>query len=523
MKYIGFALLLLFSFTSSFAEGSSLEEIEEAFKLGEHNKVVSLGEAFVGNRKDTGIANYYTGLSYNRLAQFSKAKLYLSKAVKAKVEFEDVYFELGQSFYADNDMEKSARAFYESVKRKFKVVSSKYYIAHISQILEKWKTAKKFYKRLLKEKEADDKIKQVARFQLGEVNLSFITDKNLEDARTQIKAHVLPHLEKSINVNPELPLAKVIDQRKKELMKKYALDPKFLSNGAPAPSKYTLSFSEKFKYDDNVTYSAELPTSTGTLKDSYIFNTTLTSGYNYIYDQKYVFNPNLTIDHTRHSDDVNATVFQNNGYSLTGGLSNTIPFKFKGRPGNFKYNYSYKYAARDRLQIKENKFSGRTQTHALSTSLPYFSKGPTTLSLSLADFNTYDPNLDSQTLSFSTTQIMIFPNMTMLILLFSYSDVAVEDTSNSTSSMTMRADYLILNRIPTYTFQVGCGYTMTDTKEQSDTRGTETTLAPSFKVSKKFNKKLSLSYKFDYSKKDSESESSAYTKNVSTFELKYNF
>lgn len=497
--------------------------LEEYFRAGNYQAVATYGPSFRGPKRLKAKANYFTGLALNRLGQFQEAPRYLSKAILAKVEYKDAYFELGQSYYANNEMQKSARAFLESIKQKFNVPTSMYYIAHIAQILEKWKTAKKYYKKITKDKTADPKIRQISRFQLGEVFLSYVQEKKEDQQRTYVKKFVLPQFEKAIDIDPRSGLAREILKRKGEVEKQFGLNPSFLVNGAASPTKFNASFSQKFKYDSNITYTNELPTQQGTLKDSFITNSTFTTSYNYVYDQKYVITPSLNITNTDHNDDVNSSVYQNDNYAITGSAKIDKPYTFDKKPGSYGYTFSYLYSARDRLSQQEKIFAGRTLTHAFSYSIPYFKLGPTTLSLSHANFSAYQETLDSTTNTLSLTQIMLFPNLTMLIFFASHSDISVEDSSNSTASTVFRADYLFLNLLATYTFQVGLGYTLTDTKEQSDSRGTEVTLAPSLKVTKKINNNTSFSLNYAYTDKTSESESFAYEKNVTTFEFRYKF
>lgn len=496
--------------------------LEKYFQAGDYQSVATYGPLYRGKKKFKAKANYYTGLALNRLGQFQDAPKYLSKAILAKVEYKDAYFELGQAYYANNEMQKSARAFLESVKTKFKVPTSMYYIAHISQILEKWKTAKKFYKKIVKDKTADPKIRQISRFQLGEVYLSYVREKK-DELRNYVRKFILPQFEKAIDIDPRSALAREILKRKTEVEKQYGLNPKYLVNGAASPGKFSASFSQKFKYDSNITYTNELPTQQGTLKDSFITNSSFNSSYNHVFDQKLIVTPSLSITNTEHNDDVNATVYQNDAYTITGSAKVERPYTFDKKPGSYSYTLSYLYSARDRLSQQEKIFAGRTLTHSFSFTLPYLKKGPTTFGLSHANFSAYQESLNSTTNTLSLTQIMLFPNLTMLILFGSYSDITVEDTSNSTASTVLRADYLFLNLLATYTFQVGLGYTLTDTKEQAETRGTEKTLAPSFKVTKKINAHTSFALNYAYTDKTSESESFAYEKNVTTFEFRYKF
>jgi hypothetical protein len=59
-----------------------------------------------------------------------------------------------------------------------------------------------------------------------------------------------------------------------------------------------------------------------------------------------------------------------------------------------------------------------------------------------------------------------------------------------------------------------------DTKEQSATRGTEKTIAPSIEIKKAFGKRISATLGFDYTKNISKDKNSFdYKKNVVRFEV----
>lgn len=512
----------MMSFQAFGQELKTSKDFERAFESQNYQLIIQQGEKYRGPKKKKAEVNYYVGLAHNRLGNFEEAPKYISKAILKKVKFKDAYFELGQAYYANNEMQKSARAFLESVKKDFKVPTSMYYIAHIAQILEKWKTAKKYYKKIVRRKDVDPKIKQIAQFQLGEVFLSCVKEKG-KSQREYVRRNVLPKFEKAIDVNPASPLAKEIFKRKEEVAKQNGLNPDYLVNGAKSPKGFSASFSQKYKYDSNITLTNELPFQQGTLQDSYINNTTASFNYNYVYDQKYILGSSASISNTEHNDDVNQAVYQNDAYSLTGSLSAKKPLTFRGKPTNIGYTFSYTYTGRDREGSGNKIFAGRTLSHSLSYTLPYFKFGPTTFGLSRSSFNAWEASLFNSTTTFSLTQIGIFPNYTMLILFASHSDTAVEDDNNSTATTVFNANYLFLKLLATYTFQVGLSYTLTDTKAQTATRGTEKTISPSIKATKKINKNISFALNFAYTDKSSLDSAFAYTKNVTTFEFKYKF
>ena len=134
----GFLLsLALLSFKVMGQDLKTAKDYARAFKNNNYQLIITQPQNFKIPRSQKAEINYYIGLAHSRLGNFEKAPAYISKSIIQKVKFKDVFFELGQAYYANNEMQKSARAFLESVQKKFKVPTSMYYIAHIAQILEK--------------------------------------------------------------------------------------------------------------------------------------------------------------------------------------------------------------------------------------------------------------------------------------------------------------------------------------------------------------------------------------------------
>src|SRR5690606_33679067 len=114
---------------------------------------------------------YLLGIAYNRLQDYEKAARALTQAAQLKNDSPDLWYELGQAHYANSALNRAQEAFKRSAQNKYKEVESVYYVAHIAQILEDYKTARDAFVIVTKHPQADTGLAQAARFQLGEVLL----------------------------------------------------------------------------------------------------------------------------------------------------------------------------------------------------------------------------------------------------------------------------------------------------------------------------------------------------------------
>ena len=235
---------------------------------------------------------YFLGICQSRLLKFGSAASNLKKSLSYGHNFNDVYYELGQSYYATNKLEKSRDFFLLSLKKKFKEVISLYYIAHISQILENYKMAKNYYRLILKHPLSSSEFKQIAGFQLAEVMLS--RSEILHDVEIRkgyVKKFVLPKYNKFLEINPNSNIAQDIQAKRLQVQNLFGLNPNLLVNGLPLPKKkYNFSLSNKISYDNNMTFATDFPTLKSTSKDSFINSVSVGASSTTYLKRKYLLN-----------------------------------------------------------------------------------------------------------------------------------------------------------------------------------------------------------------------------------------
>lgn len=514
-------LLGLLSIQTDAAE--LLSEAMKDYKLGSYRSMVEKLEKFKPNKKQVATKHYLLGIAYNRLQDYDKAALELEKASVLKSDAPDLWYELGQACYADNELTKALDAFKRSALKKYKEVESLYYTAHIAQILEKYKEAKNGYAALIKHPQVDPELAQAARFQLGEVLLAMAEAR--DDSTRLVETYVLPQMQEAQESDPKSELASEINSRVKEIKIRYGLDPNRLRNGRVLPEKrWNISFQQEMNYDDNVTLATDVPTAAATQKESYIFDSTLDARYLASYKGLYTIEPTVRINQKKYSESSEPTVRQNDSYDITAGSLFKYEHKYKDQPASLGLGLEYKYIARDRLQQKNRIFFARSTTFSLSESLRLTSYGDSTFRFKYKDYNAFQDALNNTTITLAADQLMILKNGTLFIFLVNADFISVENENNSTNSYLFRVDHLRPNFIGNFTLSAGLSLTLLDTKEQSNARGTEKTINPSLKLIKKLNQYTSMQITYDYTKNTSKDTTRyEYSKNVFGLRFKVKF
>lgn len=518
----------LFSFSHlSFADTSenNLANAFKQYKQGFYQKSLDLLENISGNAKIMQTKYYLQGLANNKLQAFDRSLVSFSKAKKYGSEAKDLYFEYGQALYANSELEKARKSFELSYKSNYKKSSSLYYIAHISQLLEEHKKAKKYYLMVIKTEKKDLKLVQVARFQLAESLLAMAEKR--KNVREIVQKYVLLQLEKAKNYLPNTDLSKEIAARKKELEKRYHLDPDIMRNGKILPNRrWSASFNRDLSYDSNVAFATEAPTAVvATESESYIHNTFVSMSYLFSPLGKYTIMPKLDLIKVKHTDRTNASIFTNDSYSVVGSLNNTFEHKIKGRQASFLLDVGYNYYARDVLATQDVSLFSRTTHILIGEKFNYFNVGSSKVTLKLQDQVGYieSINYKSTTLYMEQTGLTSKGNM----WIFSFQSAFFDNynaVENSTNQYTFNFNFYVPSIFYKTTFSAGMSVSFLDTKEQKATRGTEKNYSPTVSLSREVTKNVTATLSNTYTRNKSlDLANFDYKKNVSTIGLSVAF
>ena len=523
-------ILTLFSF-NIYAQSISLIEFNNYFKSGQYSKaLIILGKNNL-IQFDLGEKSYLEGLCYAKLQEYDKAISKFEIAIKNENKNSDLDYEYGQALYAANELKKARNAFSASAAKKFNTPASIYYIAHISQILEEFPSAIENYNKIINEETSDNKIKQIAHFQLAETTLLMLRESFKEKKLTQdnlvdsIDKEIIPKLKKASETDPESNIAFEINQRLQEIQIEFQLDPNLLRNGKRVSAKKQSGyFSQKVKYDNNISLTNEENNISQTRKDSLIFESELYGKYDLVFKKMIVISPEVRLNFVQHSNQTSIDVYQNDAYSLNANLKNRLEHFFYAKPASFLLDLEFSKMYKDWNQVRSRDFYANSKNIGIGESFSYFNIGDTSIKFKYKQFAAANQLISNNTTSISGDQTLSLPNQHLLIALFEtdFIDNFNNKTSNSTTYL-LRFDYLIPEFLPTYTLGLAMATTMTDTKEQKSTRGTELMLNPSLDLTKDINSKMKISFNYEFTKNSSKLSDYDYKKHVLSTEFKFSF
>ena len=506
-------------------ETTTIKKSLELFEKGSYTKVLESLSSLRETNSVKSTKYYLSALSYNRLQEYDKAIPFFIKAIKAKSVAKDIYYEYGQALYASNELTKARIAFKRSASMRYKKDSSIYYVAHISQILEENKEAKTYYSQLLRSDTAESNLRQVSRFQIGEVLLSMARQN--EDSQRLVKQFVLPQMDRAVEEDKESSLAKEIRSRKSEIEKEFGLDPNILYNGKRIPSKrWNLSLAQDLSYDSNISLTNDLPSSAASREESFVLKTKVNAGYDFIAKKKFIINPEISMNLKSHTNRDSDTVKSEDSYDISPALNMSFEHKAFNNPASLFFNINYNYNGKYKTALARKAFYSRSTTYTFGEKFKFFTKGDTSLKFKYKDLSSHTSTLFSKTTSFSVDQLYLTTNSSIFMFLLSYDSLdTYNNLKNSTNSTLMRVDYIKPNILPKITLHVGASMTFVSYTDENEStiRGTEKTFTPSVKLTKKITKKLKFSVGYNYTKNSSLREEYNYTKHVTTSSLKYSF
>lgn len=523
-------LLILFNSTLVFAQNSQANQsgfkaISNLFIQGLYPEVLKALQNYNPKKKESRAEKeYFRGIAQSRLEQFDPATKSLKKALALGSKRADLYYEIGQAYYGNNDLAEAQKYFVLSAKSGFKPSISYYYVAYSSQILEDFQKAKKYYAEMLKQKDSTPEYLQIANYQLAEIFLELATKK--DNTRELVKKHIIPRYDKAIAIDDKSRLSKDVVARKKEVIRRYRLDPNQLISGKMFPAKkYRLSISQAYKYDNNITLTTNLPTVQDTRKDSYIYETNANASYSFLFAQMYIITPELKLKYVKHSDRESPGVYEDDRYEIKPAIKQRLDHKLGSKPGSFTFDYKIDYAARDQYQLKSLSKYSQGRTWSVGEKIGFFKFGDSGVSYSNGTTEYHDSNLNFDLTSWTLTQTVIRPSGNLFLLMWNFSESRFHKAPTNDSDTTMlRVDYIVPKFANQYSFHVGFSVTFLKVLATLARTGTEKTYAPSIKLSKAVRPNVKLSVNYDYSKKVSDAgESNEYTKHVTGFEISANF
>jgi tetratricopeptide (TPR) repeat protein len=512
-----FKTIFLFFFIAVNINGANLEEFYVSFKTGKYQQAVEVLESIRSTSSFEPTRNYLMALCFKNMQQFEKATLYFKLAIKSGNTSKDLFFEYGQTLFAQNDLEKAKRGF----KRSY----SLYYIAHISELLEDHSSTKRNYVKLIKDKSADKGLRQFAYFRLSELVYDLV--KNKFYVQNYIEKFVAPLLEKGIAVDKDSSAASEMRSRFDEILLKHNMHPLLMINGRMLSRKgLTLFATQQYKTDDNVTLQSDAPAvaNTATNRSSWISNTEVFASKRFLSGKRFILTPEVRLNYVHYGERENIDVAQNDSYSLTPALRGSYEFSWNKKVASLLFEVEHDYTARDKNREGRRSFFGRSTTFSLGLQRGFFANGDTTIRLRQRNLSSFSDAISGTTTSLSADQLWIRENGHIMIGLFIMDIYRPNSSFNATDSFLFRGDYLIPRLFWGTDLNLSTSVTMLDTKEQSVTRGTERTLDFGIRLQKRISKKMRLAaFANKITNSSVDEENFSYSKQTLGLELRYSW
>ena len=167
------------------------------------------------------VAYFMRGVILNRLGNYEKAiKSFLQVKLKERA-LSGLSYELAQALYAVGNLDDAKKEFLKSVKERYQITPSIYYLAVIYKAKKNYRKAFYFLDKILKLKYNANNIKQMAWTQIAEIHL-----EQLNKSRSKpsfVEKVVLPSYQKALHFAPDSELATFIQTRIHNVKVRYAI------------------------------------------------------------------------------------------------------------------------------------------------------------------------------------------------------------------------------------------------------------------------------------------------------------
>lgn len=513
MKYI--YLLISFILSSSINAKDIFDDFNEKFSAGNYQDAIIYLKQITISESNVGRAEFLKALAYARINEFDQAKNSFELALSNKYQSDEIYYEYGQTLYALDDYKQARIAFKKSVKSKYKVGVSLYYIAFISQELNDTKKAVSFYTLIEKLPESEKKdVIQAARMQVGDIYLSQI--EKLPDSYSAIEKYVIPQYKKALEWDQKSSLAPDIRDKIEKLKRKYELELFRMRNGRPtARPPYFLKVNALYGVDSNVNLAQE---SSDELSSPY-YSTGFFGRYTIYPNSSYSVSPELIFNMTKYLSD-KEEVFLNNNYSTTASVKVNYEHLYNNRAATFFLGLSYTYGADDADTDKS--FDKRDERTAVSFSeqLELWANNPSTFRYTYSKLEdvTVENNYNTHGLSYE--QVILIGKSTLFIYSNYDMNKYLDEEDLNNNSFLFRADYIFGTVFGLFNPTVYSSINTTDYFNNSE-KGETTSHVYGLNLNRPVGEKLYLTLDLSMTNQSGKLDTDKYKKQVMSLNLDY--
>jgi hypothetical protein len=472
-------------------------------------------------KKIKGLVYYWKAMSYSRLNDFDIAETFFIKALEQKYFSKDIYYEYGQVLYVSLKYKRARVAFKKSVKAKYKIGVSLYYIAFISQELKDYKKAVSFYNMIEKLPSAESKdVIQAARMQIGDIYLKQI--ERQRDPFRGVEKYVIPQYKKAHKYDEESKLAEEIRNKIENLQRKYELILFKMRNGKQTSRPpYFVRANILYGQNDNVTRISEDNKDTAEEKDysSSYYEVGVFSRYSFYPNSAFSYAPEFSAQLTQFSSD-SVSILPSNKYFIKGALKMNYEHLYKTLPATFYMDFDYTYNADDAAAEEEFAASNNTYGATFSEELQLFTNNPSTFRFRYESLAAEEETGSSSTLTLSYEQVVLLKRTT-LFFTNSYAMTSMSDSDSeslNTNTLTSRLDAILPSVYNLFNPSLYVSLTNTDYVEDSD-RGVLSLTTLGMNLNRPVGRHLYLTLDYSVGTQTADLDDDNYTQQLITLNL----
>ncbi len=467
---------------------------------------------------------YYLAIAYSKLLRYDEAIAQFKLAIKNDSQVKDLYYEYGQALFGNNNLRAARDAFRISATRNYNYTASIYYVAHCSELLDEFQMAKHNYRILIKDSRTDKNILQVSLFQYSRIMLQLMRDQEKilirqeRNLTNNIPKYIIPLLNKALLVDQNTEVAAEINKLIVDLTKEFNLDPNIMINGRRlSPSRFSAYLASRIKHDNNI-----FTTKRGSAyleEEGYI-------KYEFRLKKRFIISPDLKVTQTHYHNQKEDTFYKNDAITVTTDLKNKLEHRVNHQPASLMLDLNLSKQYKDINSAHKLQYYYQSYGASLAEQFNFFKPGESTVKIKNSEFRDMTDDLyNSRTLTSSFDQYFFLnQGQHLLITTFETSFVNYYNYKYlNSNSLSIYLIYLMFEVFPTYTLQLAQYTTITDTRQQRDTRGYELSLNPSIEISKRITNDLTLTLNYSFTTNNSKSESSKYNKQVISSDVTLNF
>ncbi len=507
-----------------------ISKVYDLFNAGEYEKVsktLILIENRVKNKNSKkakevlGLVSYWKAMALSRMNEFEEAEKNFIKALDVGYFSKDIYYEYGQVLYVSNKYRRARVAFKKSVKAKYKMGVSLYYIAFISQELKDYKKAVGFYNMIerLPEEEKQEVV-QAARMQIGDIYLMQVEKQR--DPFKQVEKYVIPQYENALSYDKKSALASKIKEKIENLQRKYELILFKMRNGKPtARPPHYFRANVLYGINDNVTAIDEDSKSSLDEEDysSSYYQAGFFSRYSFYPNSSFSYAPEVSGQLTQYSSD-SENILPYNAYYLKTALKMNYEHLYKKLPATFYIDIDYTYNADD--ADADESFAAADNTYGITFSeeLQIWANNPSTFRFRYESVAAEEETDTNSSMTLSYEQVLLLSKVT-LFFSNSYAITEYPDSeSSNTTSLTNRVDAIFPTFYKLFNPTLYLSHTLTEYTEDTD-RGTPSLITYGMNLNRPVGKNLYLTVDASMASQTADEDTDNYNQNLITLNLDY--